>query len=111
MKNILTNQFPVSFLRFKKVLTRAARVIQLQGTAALEEQRGRAKYRDSENVKGVPRIFCGVKIAPLPPGIFPARGGALRRSPTRAWGIVKSAVLIEPPSINSQKHQNLTSVG
>ena len=29
-----------------------------------------------------------------PPGTFPARGGALRRCQTHAWGIVKSAVVI-----------------
>jgi hypothetical protein len=60
-------------------------------------QRGRAEYRDSENFKAVPRIFYGAKIAPLPlPALFPraARGGALRRSPTRSWGIVKSAVCL-----------------
>jgi hypothetical protein len=36
------------------------------------EQRGRAKHRDSENCKAVPRIFYGVKIVPLPlPALSP----------------------------------------
>jgi hypothetical protein len=39
-------------------------------------QRGWAKYRDSENFKAVPRIFCGVKIAPLPLPVLFLRAAA-----------------------------------
>jgi hypothetical protein len=54
-------------------------------------QRGWAKYRDSENFKGlqVAALNYGVKTAPVPlPEIFPARGGPLRtdRKPEMTWG-------------------------
>jgi hypothetical protein len=69
MENILTNQPTV---KVQKNLSEAASDIQLQGAVTLWGQRGWAKYRDSENFKGVPRVFCGVEDAPLPlPALFP----------------------------------------
>jgi hypothetical protein len=56
-------------------------------------QRDWAKYRDSENFKAVPRVFYGAKIAPAPPGTFPARSGILRLGRTALGGYAKTALL------------------
>jgi hypothetical protein len=69
MKNSLTNQFSVKVKKTKN----AGRLHFLSWKpCSTRRQRGWAKYCDSENFKAVPRIFCGVKIAPLPlPVLFP----------------------------------------
>ena len=44
-------------------------------------QRGWAKYRDSENFKGLAALNYGVKIAPVPlPELFPRAAGLYGRT-------------------------------
>ena len=63
MKIFLFNQFTV---KVQMKFLRAARIFYPVGTAMHWEHRGCGKYRDSGNLKAVPRINCGVKIAPVP---------------------------------------------
>jgi hypothetical protein len=63
MKNILTNQFPV---KVQIKLPGAAPVFYLPGPKVLCGQGGWAKYRDSENAKGLAVLNCGMK-SPLSP--------------------------------------------
>jgi hypothetical protein len=58
-------------------------------------QRGWAKYRDSENFKGLAALNHGAKIAPVPlPELFPfpARGGPLRTDRNDLGVFIKNAV-------------------
>ena len=60
-------------------------------------QGGWAKYRNSENFKAASRVFCGVKIAPLPlPALFPraAAPSGTRYQLTRLWASMKVAVCV-----------------
>ena len=63
MKIFLINQFAV---KVQKKLSGAAPDIDLKAPAMHWEHRGCGKYRDSGNLKAVPRVNCGVKIAPVP---------------------------------------------
>ena len=63
MKIFLTNQFTV---KVPKINNAGSCIIYPVGTERHREHRGCGKYRDSGNLKAVPRINCGVKIAPMP---------------------------------------------
>ena len=63
MKIFLINQFAV---KVQKINIAGSRNIYLAGAAMHWGHRGCGKYRDSGNLKAVPRINSGVEIAPVP---------------------------------------------